>query len=302
MEKTKDGLKSRLIEREGPTGLLVTTTSIRLHPENETRLLSIPVTDSPEQTSAVLASLANPPRNTTLEPWQALQTWLSGAEHRVVIPYAEHLAKLIPPVAVRLRRDVGALLSLIRAHAILHQATRKRAHDGSIIATFTDYAAVRALVADLIAEGVGSSVSTTVRDTVQVVTDLSPDEVSVGQVAKQLNIDKSAASRRVQSAIKAGYLQNLETKKGRPARLVLGDPLPNEQTILPTLDRLRCCSVDDESEGIDPPPSPDKGCREERCLAPAADDSYKPNGCNAHPWSDLPNDFGKKPEANKWAD
>ena len=39
VEKTKDGLRSRLIEREGPTGLLVTTTAIRLHPENETAAL-----------------------------------------------------------------------------------------------------------------------------------------------------------------------------------------------------------------------------------------------------------------------
>ena len=40
----------RLIEREGPTGLLVTTTAISLHAENETRLISIPVDDTPEQT------------------------------------------------------------------------------------------------------------------------------------------------------------------------------------------------------------------------------------------------------------
>ena len=38
VEKTKDGLKARLIEREGPTGLIVTTTAVNLHPENETRM------------------------------------------------------------------------------------------------------------------------------------------------------------------------------------------------------------------------------------------------------------------------
>ena len=46
VEKTKDGLVSRLIEREGPTGLIVTTTSLRLHPENETRMLSLTITDT----------------------------------------------------------------------------------------------------------------------------------------------------------------------------------------------------------------------------------------------------------------
>lgn len=254
VEKTKDGLKPRLMEREGPTGLLVTTTSIYLHPENETRLLSIPVTDTPEQTSAVLASLAEQASRGDLKVWHALQTWLSGAEHRVLIPYAKRLAGLIPPVSVRLRRDFGAVLALIRAHAILHQACRERADNGSIISSYDDYAAVRALVADLIAEGVGSSVSATVRDTVQAVKDLRVDGASVAQIAKHLRIDKSAASRRVRTAVDAGYLQNLETKKGRPARLMLGESLPEQQTILPSVEKLKCCSVDAGSTGMSIPP------------------------------------------------
>jgi hypothetical protein len=48
VEKTKEGLESRLIEREGPTGLIVTTTSLRLHAENETRMLSLTITDTPD--------------------------------------------------------------------------------------------------------------------------------------------------------------------------------------------------------------------------------------------------------------
>src|SRR5215207_5091425 len=58
VEKTSEGLKPRLIEREGPTGLIVTTTAGRLHPENETRLLSLSVADTQEQTRNVLAALA----------------------------------------------------------------------------------------------------------------------------------------------------------------------------------------------------------------------------------------------------
>ncbi|HKA55532.1 MAG TPA: hypothetical protein VKJ47_17915, partial [Candidatus Binatia bacterium] len=42
-----------------------------------------------------------------------------------------------------------------------------------------------------------------------------------------------------------GFLKNEETKKGFPARLVLGDPLPEERPILPTPEEvLTCCSVD----------------------------------------------------------
>jgi hypothetical protein len=58
VEKTKDGLRARLIEREGPTGLLVTTTAPRLHPENETRIVSITVDDTAEQTRAILRAQA----------------------------------------------------------------------------------------------------------------------------------------------------------------------------------------------------------------------------------------------------
>ena len=93
-----------------------------------------------------------------LEPWRDLQRWLADAEHRVTIPYAHRLAELVPPVAVRLRRDFGSVLALIRAHAVLHQASRDRDDAGRIIATLDDYAVVRDLVADTIAEGVGSTV------------------------------------------------------------------------------------------------------------------------------------------------
>jgi len=82
---SEEPIKPRLIEREGPTGLIVTTTAVKLHPENETRLLSLTVTDTQEQTRAVMASLAEEAGEVelNLEVWHALQTWLESAEHRV---------------------------------------------------------------------------------------------------------------------------------------------------------------------------------------------------------------------------
>jgi hypothetical protein len=53
----------------------------------------------------------------------------------MVIPYAERLAELMHPTAVRLRRDFKAVLTLIRAHALLHQATRCKDSAGQIVAT-----------------------------------------------------------------------------------------------------------------------------------------------------------------------
>ncbi len=247
VEKTKDGLTPKVIEREGPTGLLVTTTALRLHPENETRMLSLTVTDTQEQTASVFQALANEARDAVdVSRWQALQTWLATGPSLVVIPFAKRLADLVPPVAVRLRRDFKTVLMLICAHALLHQATRQKDEAGRIIATIEDYAAVRELVGDLVAAGVDATVRPEVRETVTAVADLlrqGETEVRQSDLLSRLKLDKSAISRRVADALQRGYLRNLEDKKGRPARLVLGDPLPDELDVLPTPERLRGCTV-----------------------------------------------------------
>src|ERR687889_685576 len=244
VEKTSEGLKPRLIEREGPTGLIVTTTAVKLHPENETRLLSLAVNDTREQTRDVLAALAEEDGEApNLRPWQALQEWLATAEHRVRIPYARELADMIPPVAVRLRRDFGALLNLIRAHAVLHQASRDRDAEGRIIATIEDYAAVRELVADFVSEGIEVTVPKTVRETVEAVKRLrkasSGEPVTVVELARELKLDRSAVSRRVRNAKDRGYLRDLEENLRKPSRLVLGDDLPEDLQILPKPEDVR---------------------------------------------------------------
>jgi hypothetical protein len=247
VEKTSEGMKPRLIEREGPTGLIVTTTAVKLHPENETRLLSLPVTDTQEQTHDILVALAKEAGEVSpnLEEWHALQQWLQHAEKRVTMPFAIRLATLIPPVAVRLRRDVGAVFNLIRAHAILHQASRERDPKGRIVATLEDYAAVRGLVADLVSEGVEATVPATIRETVEELKSLHDDEkeaITIAKLAEELKLDNSTAWRRVRTAIDRGYAKNLEDRKGRPARLVPGDDLPDDIEILPAVARLQGCS------------------------------------------------------------
>src|SRR5919107_1314943 len=150
-------------------------------------------------------------RTPDLERWHALQRWLEGAEHRVTIPYAKALARLVPPVAVRLRRDFGALLNLIRAHAVLHQATRERDAEGRIVGTIEDYAAVRELVVDLVGEGVEATVPITVRETVEAVKrrrkDSNGEPVTVAELVRRLELDRSAVSRRARNAKDRGYLR-----------------------------------------------------------------------------------------------
>jgi hypothetical protein len=278
VEKTKNGMEPKLIVCEGPTSLLVTTTAIKLHPENETRMLSIVVSDTPEQTHQILLAQADQrPKAIDLTHWQALQTWIANSELRVEIPYARTLAGLIPPTTIRLRRDFKALLNLIRAHAVLHQSTRVKTSEGVLIATIEDYAVVRELIADLVADGADASVSPQIRETIEAVRLLQrgeSTEVSQATVASYLKLDKSATSRRVRAGIERGFLKNLEDRKGRPARLQLGEPMPTDVELLPSSEALKdhCCTVALSMERTHSPLISGQGYAGENTLEPLTSD------------------------------
>jgi len=240
VESTKDGIRPKLIEREGPTGLIVTTTKTRLHGENETRMLSVRVDDTPDHTSEILAALADEDSGSPdLERWRALQVWIATGEKHVSIPYAKTLAGMVPPVAVRLRRDFGAVLNLIRSHALLHRESRERDEQDRIIATIEDYAVVRELVADLISEGVEATIPQIVREAVEKATELIEDNngepVTISAIGKALDppLERNATHRRVTMAIDGGYLKNKETRERHPAQIVKGELLPEDREILP---------------------------------------------------------------------
>ena len=129
--------------------------------------------------------------------------------------------------------------------------TRDRDGSGRIIASMGDYAVVRGLVADIVAEGVEATVRPEVRETVETVGLLhrdAPDGVTLKEVGARLKLDNGPTSRRVRAALGAGYVKNLEEKRGRPLRLEPADPLPNDLEILPAPERLeqelRGCAVD----------------------------------------------------------
>jgi hypothetical protein len=239
--RNKDGgFVTQVIEKEGPTNIILSTTATSLHNENETRMISLPTNDSREQTAAVLKETARrryaPGRLPDLSEWRAFQRWIAGANHKVDVPYADWLAEQIPPVAVRLRRDFAAILGLIEAHAILHQLSRETDSAGRIVASEEDYLEVRDLVVDLVAQGVGATVSPTVRETVCCVAELAPvhpDGVTTRTVEDALKLDRSVVQRRLQAARERGYVENLEDRRGRPARYRIADPMPEEVELLP---------------------------------------------------------------------
>jgi hypothetical protein len=257
------GFTTKTIVKEGPTNLIVTTTQTQIHAENETRVLSVTTDDSRDQTARVLQALADETDPAVdLDEWVTLQRWLdTHGERRVTIPYAATLARLIPPVAVRLRRDFGTALALIRAHAVLHQCSRKRDEAGRVIADLDDYEEVHRVVAEVIAEGVAATVSPTMRETVIAVQVLTqgveaphPDGAMAQHIAHELRLDKSAARRRLLAAAKDGYVTNAEERRGKPGRWLPGEPLPVAVAVLPPCHRL-ATELERETAGqpADPP-------------------------------------------------
>jgi hypothetical protein len=242
--QTVRGGRPLILECEGPTGLIITTTQTQVHAENETRLLSLNVGDTSEQTKAVMLerSRGNKSRKLESEKWHALQTWLSLKSSTVSIPFGEDIVDLMPSDVNRLRRDIDTVLDLVRAHALLHQASRMRSQKtGDVIATLTDYKAVRALIADPLAKGIEATVPTEIRETVEAVCTLlltNPRGVSLGLLAKHVGLHKATLSRRVRRAKDAGYLRDEAATKGRPAMLVINKSMPVGLRVLPKTSKV----------------------------------------------------------------
>lgn len=212
-------------------------------PREPARLLSLSIDESPEQTRAVLRKIARrrnqlvPEAPPDLSGWHKLFHWLKvHGEHRVYIPYADHLAEDVTAAVVRMRRDFSTLLGMIESHAVLHQATRQRDEHGRIVATAAHYDAARDLLADAFAVTSGTQVPASVRTVVNAVVALAgaDGEVLTARVAEYIKRDRSVAARGLGPAVARGYLVNLEDRKGRPGRYRAGpESLPDDKPALP---------------------------------------------------------------------
>ena len=242
VEKTPEGMKPRRIRKDGPTGFICTTTSVSLHPENETRMLSITSNDTPEQTKNIIEGIAKQSHDPKdCDEYIAFQNWLSLQPAAVYIPYAEALAALIIPVAVRLRRDFSMILNLIKAHAFLCQCNREKNEQDNIIARLDDYDVAYDLVHDVISQGVEATVPEEVRvvvETVQQIVD-QKGHATTQEVAQHTRLDRQAAQRRLKQAEKSGFAVNDNPGKGKKAKYIIGDPMPEDMEIIPSPSRLR---------------------------------------------------------------
>ena len=259
------GRRVERIVREGPISLILTTTG-ELHAENETRMLSFQISESHDQTRAVIANLALRATGAAavqddLSVWHEFQQWIALGPRDAVVPFAPQITAEIPPLMVRFRRDVGSLFSFIKASAILHQAQRRVDGQGRVLATIADYQFAYPIFSKIMAQSSGKNVPDNVREVVKLIAERAGSAatrpfkgkfqrtapagpgseivISSQQIGIATGIGKSAAYRAVIAALDLGFLTNNETRPGKPFRLTLkqgvdeaGTPLlPDPNTI-----------------------------------------------------------------------
>lgn len=103
-----------------------------LHRENETRVVSLTVADTEDQTRDVMRAIARTDEPVyNLGPWHALQDYLAFGDSRVEVPFSEVLADATEIVAVRMRRDFNMVPGLIRTSALLSPRAPRAGRPGA---------------------------------------------------------------------------------------------------------------------------------------------------------------------------
>jgi len=238
-------LHTRRIIKQGPTGLITTSTR-PLREQLSTRMLTVTISDSPAQTRAVMLSHAANANGTrpTLDVSDLidLQRWLQLAGDReVTIPFADALAQLVPDDLVRMRRDFKQLITVIQSVALLHQGRRERDKQGRIMATLEDYAIARGFVLVAFSTAASGGLTPQITETVRKLCEVfekTGNCLTRKDLADALGLEPRTVGYRVQRAISLGHIVNQETRDRQPARLVPGEPLPEDKPALPTPDDL----------------------------------------------------------------
>lgn len=231
---------TRKITKDGPTGLILSTAG-KIDFELSTRMIAASIDDSPEITGEILKVEALAALGVVDTPdlarFHAFDRLLATESRSAVVPFALRLAELTDTRAVRMRRDFGALLGLIKAHALIHHRHRATNAAGEVLATKKDYVAIYELVSRFLADASGRSVPAPVRAATEAVellnADLRPGEVTIQKVADALERDRSTASRHLNRAMGMGYVANVASPPSKKKVFQPADPLPDDAGVLP---------------------------------------------------------------------
>lgn len=242
---SKQGKITKTLKKEGPTGLILTSTK-QPHPENATRMFQLPMVNTLEtEKEKILAkSKHSKSYENVYVAWRWFDRWVDTQLVEVCIPYLETMLSLIasrmnhnPPA--RLHRDLDRVIGLIMAHAIIHQHHREKTEDGSVIAEKTDYATVKELVKDLMPKPL-HGVSQAVMETLQALQELHKKTkmqyVKSTALVKYLGLDKSTVSRRVKQCVELGYVKPYFSPIKKDSLRLLY--IPDDAEYLPSWDEI----------------------------------------------------------------
>lgn len=234
------------IEKDGPTGLIVTTTR-PLDEQISNRMVRIEINTGQDQTRRILQVIAESMNGRQaapdLGPWHAVSALL-GMPADVEIPFGKYLAERVGVTTLRVRRDFTQLLTFIAASTIEHRYQRILSPEHRVIATIADYGHVHALLADVFASAQAEGITEADWDMVTALSELlevidggsAGNSVTQSQLRQHLGLSKSSAQYRVRRLLDLGHLVNKADKigPGRPMELALGAPLPDRPDPLPS--------------------------------------------------------------------
>jgi hypothetical protein len=222
--------KTERIEKEGPTNFIVTTTSLKIHHENETRNWSVDVDESEEQTEAVKKKIADKYSNIVahhsfVNVFQNAQKLLKP--YPVKIPFAEFLGARTPNRPIRIRRDFDKLLSAIEVITLLHQYQRPIKEEAGfeyLDATLADYFMAKELFNDLFIWSL-SGTNRKTQKAISAVTDLyqkNNSPVTFKDLMAELGKTKQTIQTWLKPAIASGEVEVHDSKGKDPATFIPG--------------------------------------------------------------------------------
>jgi hypothetical protein len=124
--------KTKTVKRTGTPVVITTTTSDSVHPDDETRFLSVYMTETPEQTLAIVKAQARRKQSLDqrdLEVWRTATSLLRTRQGDFEDPpgWLNYVAEHLPLKEVRVRRDWNRFLAFLRAVALCrHRPSDRR--------------------------------------------------------------------------------------------------------------------------------------------------------------------------------
>lgn len=248
---------TQISEVRGPVSLFMTTTEKSIHPEDENRMISITVDQSAEQKRKVLLAKADAfngiiASQEIINDMQSISIAYRKALKKVEIPYVKNIAESMDTNFDQVLRHFDKMLSLIEAHALLHQEDRD-IKDGKVIANEEDYSVVCSLLEPILSIQSKKVIDSDMIKIIKAIKehgqikgdflDSTPDDfdrldTSNAFLAEKLKMSPSVVSIKCNKAKELGLIIN-EAPNGKPAIYsIIKDPNSLDR-VLPSWTELK---------------------------------------------------------------